>query len=718
MKVLFVIPPYRTTDVLVANLYPMPLAATSLAAVMQQAGHQVVIKDFLIPPAVSKAQAPASFIGKWAPAYQHHGMELPEVYKWLDANLPGFDAVGLFMGQCNLWETSHHIGRYIKTKHPGMPLVIGGAFATTATKQAMELAQADVAVVGEGENVILQAFEWALAGKQLWTPGTPIENLDDLPLPAWELAPPANYPKGSNNLVRGVLAISRGCPHHCAFCSVHTVMGRKHRRLGLPRIEQHIQALYAQGVRYFCFLDDNLFINEAETLALCDLLNRLKATWADGDRVQFYVEEGIEVRVAAVPGVMQAIRAVGFTNIALGVETMNNARLKDTGKPYNQDQLQAAIENCQQAGVVPKAFYIVGMPGDTVHSVVEDFVQFGKLGMAVRPNNLKLYPGTDITKWYLEQGFIDDAYDWRLSSFYTPDTNTITYSQIRHLKAVLGSIGMAAETWGVKLFGDDVPSIYDKINATGKFTIYQDQSSISLSGNMFRSTPYRHALEIILLRQGALGASTVAGKNSITATRLQQPKDEIQQALGIILGNIITSLLPGKHAAFVKPNWIVGNSEHLDAGKYCWETEPYFDFIIACPPYHDLEKYTDNPEDLSNMAWDAFVQSYKRIIANCAALLKPNRFAAIVIANIRDKQGLYEDLVGLTIQAFAEVGMGFYNDCVLITPVGSLPLRAQIHFNTSRKLGKAHQQVLVFVKGDAKIAVDDINKAGVVHGQE
>jgi len=85
-------------------------------------------------------------------------------------------------------------------------------------------------------------------------------------------------------------------------------------------------------------------------------------------------------------------------------------------------------------------------------------------------------------------------------------------------------------------------------------------------------------------------------------------------------------------------------------------------------------------------------------------LLKNDRFALFVVGEVRDKKGNYHDFVGDTIQAFRDAGLNYYNEAILVTQAGSLPLRAGKQFSSSRKLGKTHQNVLVFVKGDGKRA--------------
>lgn len=154
--------------------------------------------------------------------------------------------------------------------------------------------------------------------------------------------------------------------------------------------------------------------------------------------------------------------------------------------------------------------------------------------------------------------------------------------------------------------------------------------------------------------------------------------------------------------------WITGNSLDMDD----LVDEPV-DFIFTCPPYYDLEVYSDDPRDLSNVAtYDDFLASMGDIVGLAAARLKPDRFSMMVVGNIRDKGGHYRDLVGDTVRLFAAAGMHYYNEAVLITPTGTLPVRAARGFEVSRKLGKGHQNVLVFVKGDARRAADGCEKLG------
>jgi 16S rRNA G966 N2-methylase RsmD len=147
------------------------------------------------------------------------------------------------------------------------------------------------------------------------------------------------------------------------------------------------------------------------------------------------------------------------------------------------------------------------------------------------------------------------------------------------------------------------------------------------------------------------------------------------------------------------PTWIVGDSREsktLAAGEY--------DFIFSCPPYGDLEVYSDDPNDLSAMDHAAFIGAYFWIIRAAVEMLKHDRFACFVVGDYRDKAGFYRNFVSYTIECFEKAGAKLYNEAILVTSLGSLPIRVGKQFESSRKLGKTHQNVLVFCKGDPKKA--------------
>jgi DNA modification methylase len=147
------------------------------------------------------------------------------------------------------------------------------------------------------------------------------------------------------------------------------------------------------------------------------------------------------------------------------------------------------------------------------------------------------------------------------------------------------------------------------------------------------------------------------------------------------------------------PKWITGDSNDIQS-----LAPSEYDMVFSCPPYANLEVYSDNPSDLSTMAYPEFIKAYENIIAKSCAMLKPDRFAIFVVGDVRDKHGNYYGFPWHTVAAFQKAGLHLYNDSILVTSVGSLPIRVAKQFRSGRKLGKTHQNVLCFVKGDGKRA--------------
>lgn len=142
-----------------------------------------------------------------------------------------------------------------------------------------------------------------------------------------------------------------------------------------------------------------------------------------------------------------------------------------------------------------------------------------------------------------------------------------------------------------------------------------------------------------------------------------------------------------------QPNWYVGDSNEVLNGF-----TKEFDFVFSCPPYADLEVYSDLENDISNMPYDKFMKAYEEIIAKSCNLLKSGGYACFVVGEVRDKKGNYIGFVPDTINAFRKCGMNYYNEGILLNSIASASMRAKRIFGSNKKLVKVHQNVLIFKK--------------------
>lgn len=112
--------------------------------------------------------------------------------------------------------------------------------------------------------------------------------------------------------------------------------------------------------------------------------------------------------------------------------------------------------------------------------------------------------------------------------------------------------------------------------------------------------------------------------------------------------------------------WHVGAAQdllpQLDAASY--------DYVITCPPYGDLERYSDHPADLSAMDWDVFRGALAGIVAGSVRLLRPDRYVTWVVGDLRDKRGHLRRLPSLVDDMHHRADAHLINDMVVASPLG------------------------------------------------
>lgn len=136
-------------------------------------------------------------------------------------------------------------------------------------------------------------------------------------------------------------------------------------------------------------------------------------------------------------------------------------------------------------------------------------------------------------------------------------------------------------------------------------------------------------------------------------------------------------------------------AQHIEANSQ--------DLLFSCPPYFDLEKYSDLENDASNQeTYEDFIKILDNAFKSAVTCLRDNRFAVVVVGDVRDKKtGFYYDFCGDIKRIFKEAGMSLYNEIILVETGASTALRAG-RYMESRKVAKMHQNILVFYKGETK----------------
>lgn len=162
------------------------------------------------------------------------------------------------------------------------------------------------------------------------------------------------------------------------------------------------------------------------------------------------------------------------------------------------------------------------------------------------------------------------------------------------------------------------------------------------------------------------------------------------------------------------PIWTQGDSKDIISIVNETALKPPFDMIFSCPPYADLEVYSDDPRDISNMDYPQFINTYREIIHQSCSLLKDNRFAVFVVSEVRAKNGIYQGFVQDTIKAFQDAGLNYYNELILINNLASGAIRARGSMK-NRKPVRTHQNIIVMHKPNERTPKETKKEATLEH---
>lgn len=361
MKVLLVNPRYPEDDIVKRRFIP-PIELGYIASLAMADGHEVRFVDANIENA--SARELRTVIEDFKP--QTLITVTSSLDRWICPHLK--------------IDESFHVLETAKQINPEVQTALIGPHGTTSPVEMIGRSQAvDAVVRGEPE---MTTREWinAVAGGSdvsavqgltlrrngdiLHTPERPyMEDLDVLPLPAYQLFPMSKYHYRDYCLQRPftVSLASRGCPYKCTFC-LTIMQGKQWRLRNITKIVDELEWLTREhGIRSVMFFDFEFGLNRDRTLELCRTIaeRKLPLTW------------GCEMRVSdAKEDVLRAMKEAGCNFIGFGVESGNQEILNKTKKGITLEQVRKAFALTQQLGInCEKPYWILGLPGETMESI-------------------------------------------------------------------------------------------------------------------------------------------------------------------------------------------------------------------------------------------------------------------------------------------------------------------------------------------------------------
>lgn len=314
----------------------------------------------------------------------------------------------------------------VKAVNPDVIVVLGGCHASALPVDTLQEFQAfDILVFGEGETTFAEILSHVrqhgttltdakgtavrVNGQVVLNAPRPlIPDLDDLPLPAWELLHgfPAAYRPAPTRMKRAPCAsvvLTRGCPNRCQFCD-RSVFGNRVRAYSTDYEIRMVKELIGRfGVRELLIEDDTFTISESRVVEFCEriIAENIDITWSclgRADRVN--------------PHMLKWMKQAGCWHISYGIESGDPSILKAMSKGENLSQMQQAISWTQEANIRTKGFFIVGFPGETKESLRRTEQLMLQLPLDdISIMQLTPFPGSAIFKDASARGSF--ARDWR-----------------------------------------------------------------------------------------------------------------------------------------------------------------------------------------------------------------------------------------------------------------------------------------------------------------
>jgi radical SAM superfamily enzyme YgiQ (UPF0313 family) len=403
-----------------------PLGLLSIAAFLEQEGHEVNVIDCLGPEAVAGTEPIVQQILSHSP-----------------------DLVG-FSTTTSGFLDAYDITSRIKDLHPKLPVVFGGVHISALKSVLLDqFEHIDYLCIGEGELTLadlaagkhpkeIPGLAWRENNKTVInSPREYIDDLDTLPFPAYKKL--AGFPKGYNlplfsyiHSPGATMVTSRGCPYQCSYCD-RSVFQQKYRYNSAEYIFEHMKYLRTEfGVRHLNIYDDLFTLNRKRIVKLCDLLKSKSLG------IQF----NCAVRVGhADDELLTLLKRAGCLMVSLGIET-GDTNLMEVHKPgVHLDEVRNTVARIQTAGLRAKGLFMMGLPGETAASIQQtsDFV----IALGLDDMNMSKFTpfhGAPIWKTIFEDGSLDE--DWRkmncLNFVYVPkgidSKETLEQLYNRHVK--------------------------------------------------------------------------------------------------------------------------------------------------------------------------------------------------------------------------------------------------------------------------------------------
>lgn len=363
----------------------IPSGLLYLASTLQRHKHKVGLVD------VNNDFINSEHKGQKVNTTKYFSTEFIDKINSFKPNLVGISV--LFSGR---FKPTLYISQIIKKHYPYIPIVLGGIHPSIFPKEILKnYSYVDYIIIGESEDSFPKLIEahfndrrliknidglaYRENGEIIINPKTKfIENLDDLPFPAYNVLNLKDYyfdttkwynPKKLPINIPLPIISSRACPYQCTFCSMYMVHGRKFRPRSPKNVVDEIELLYKKySHRYFSFMDDNFTLSKQRTLDICNEIIRR------GLNIQFDTPNGVRINTLDKE-VMDALVKAGLIKICVAPESGSDfIRNKIIHKGLSTKEIYDFFDIVKDyKDLYIKAFFVIGFPEETKETLNETY---------------------------------------------------------------------------------------------------------------------------------------------------------------------------------------------------------------------------------------------------------------------------------------------------------------------------------------------------------
>jgi radical SAM superfamily enzyme YgiQ (UPF0313 family) len=414
MKVVLVQPPvqdFYDTDI---RLQPIGLCYLKAAVKKYLPDVDIIVKDYHSGHGRRTVSLPKelSYLAGYYPVadrspfsafhqYYHFGQSFDRIEEELAAMKP--DVVGISSLFTPYYQEAMQVARLVK-RRLNVPVIMGGSHVSAVPESALADPSVDFVIRGEGEKPFVEFLSYLLGRRRIENvPNLGYKNneglcfnriednypIDILPFPDLSDLPPVRYELAGSPLT--FIFTSRGCPHTCSFCSVHSTFGKKYRSRTVSNIIEEIGKRRQEGYRVIDFEDDNLSFYKDKFKELC---RQLIEIYPRGE-MNFTAMNGISY-MSMDDELLELMYQAGFSKLNLSLVSLDNNVQDTVSRPHDLDMYEKVVNRAFLRGFRIVSYQILGLPYETLKSMVQTLAFQARLPVLLGVSPFYLIPNAPI----------------------------------------------------------------------------------------------------------------------------------------------------------------------------------------------------------------------------------------------------------------------------------------------------------------------------------